>query len=263
MRIFVQRSRIGLALAAIIGFLVFANLLFHFGRLELGWGQAYGLRRQFNLAQESNIPTFYSTVALLLAAVLLLLIATRKYRERDRYRFHWIGLAVGFLYMSIDEFAMIHENVYRLPVALGYPSDSAYWLVPYAALFLFLAVTYRRFLFHLDPVSRRIFLAAAVIFVAGAVGLEFVGDLVQAAHGQRANWSMVLVTTAEESMEMIGIAVFIVGLLRYMERAHMRVEFTFGSQEAQVKPGLAFPGELPDREAEPAFRVTSGASGWP
>lgn len=217
MKITVKASTVGYALAGLIVFLTLANLLVHFGRLELGWGQSFGLRRQFNLGRESNIPTYYSALALLLAGVLLLLIAKCKFSEKDRYRFEWLGLGLGFVFLSIDESTMIHENYYRVSKMLGFgePGFSS-WLAFNVLILLGVGLAYWRFLVHLDSGYRRMFLFSAVLFVGGAVGLEAVGDLLTTSTEQ-ANWPRILVMSAEELLEMTGVALFVVTLLRYLE----------------------------------------------
>jgi hypothetical protein len=216
MRFTIRARTTALFLAGIITALVVANLVVHFGRLELGWGQSYGLRRQFDLGHEANIPTAYSALALLASASLLFLIGRIKLAERDRFRFEWIGLAIGFLFLAIDEATMIHENIYRIPRALGLDIGTLSWMLPYAVILPVLGIIYARFLVHLEPWYRRLFLLAGVLYVGGALGMEASGDLMRVAYGDQTNWPNILVMTAEETLEMSGVAVFLVTLLVYV-----------------------------------------------
>ena len=53
------------------------------------------------------------------------------------------------------------------------------------------------------------------MFLSGAIGLELVGGAYVAAHGA-INMSYVLIATVEETLEMVGAAVLLYGLLAYI-----------------------------------------------
>ncbi len=63
----------------------------------------------FNFDSEMNIPTFYSSLALLLASMLLVVIVLNHKKQGTPY-FRWLGLAIIFLFLSIDETSCIHEG---------------------------------------------------------------------------------------------------------------------------------------------------------
>ena len=56
---------------------------------------------------------------------------------------------------------------------------------------------------------------AGVLFLSGAIGLELIGGSYFAAHGEL-NMSYVLIVTVEETLEMVGAAVLLYGLLAYI-----------------------------------------------
>ena len=186
---------------------------------ELGWGGwSFGIWVRFNVGAEANIPTFFSAVVLLLASILLLVITTEKFSQKDRFRFEWMGLGLGFLLLAIDESALFHELLYGIPDHLGFGSlGTVAWVIPFGLILLCIGLAYLRFLTHLDKRSFRMFLGAALLFVGGAVGFEAWGDLLRSAHGGVDNWPYVLVMSVEELLEMSGVALFVVALLRYLE----------------------------------------------
>lgn len=55
---------------------------------------------------------------MLVASALLAIIAAGKQHSGDRFRSGWWILAAGFLYMSADETASIHEMLNRAGLAL-------------------------------------------------------------------------------------------------------------------------------------------------
>ena len=65
--------------------------------------------RLFSPNEEANIITWYSTSILLLSSFLLGIIAFSKKSNYDSYTFHWGFLSLVFLYLSVDEAAVIHE----------------------------------------------------------------------------------------------------------------------------------------------------------
>ena len=65
----------------------------------------------FDLEQEANIPSWYSSAMLLVCSGLLAVIAAAKKVSSERYVGHWYGLSLIFMLMSVDEAATLHEKV--------------------------------------------------------------------------------------------------------------------------------------------------------
>jgi hypothetical protein len=183
-----------------------------------GHDYVYGFVPRFSLVEEANVPTWYSSVALLACAVLLAAVARTEREAGSRFVRHWKVLALGFLYLSVDEAAALHELLIEpLRGALGAGGLFYFaWVVPALAALAVLGLAYLRFLAHLPPRTRRLFLAAAATFVGGAVGAEMVGGAWVESRGFH-NAGSALLWTVEESLEMVGIVVFIYALLRHLE----------------------------------------------
>jgi hypothetical protein len=170
----------------------------------------------FDLNIEHNIPSYYSSILLLAAGVLLLCIATwaRSRREPDvRY---WTGLGAIFVFLSMDEMIELHEMLtnplrYRfdLPGFLFYA-----WVIPYALFALTVALVYLRFLWRLPPRTRWLIIASGAIFVLGAIGMEVAtAHLLTVTSDRRA---YLLAEHLEEFLEMAGVSLFIYGLTDYI-----------------------------------------------
>ena len=220
----VRAANVGRGLAAVIAFFAVAFLGVMLGRLELGMGQVYGLKPRFDLGGEGNIPAFYSAVALLAAGVLLLTVARLKFDDGDRHRWGWVGLGLGFLVMALDEATQIHELLYHVP---GFDSGDWLWIVPIGVLLLVIGGTFLRFVLHLKPRYRRLFLLSAALFLGGAVGLELMADVTIGGTSQGLSWPSVLFTGVEETLEMSGVALFIVSLLQYLSEYAREVHVRF------------------------------------
>ena len=76
------------------------------------WGYSRGLPgfRQFNMDGENNVPTWWSSLILISTAALCLgLWQTSK--RIGRPHVPWLVIAIGFLGLSAEEVASIHEDV--------------------------------------------------------------------------------------------------------------------------------------------------------
>lgn len=210
--------RVAAVLLGIVAALVAAStvgqLIFYFS----GHDHAFGFVPRFSLVQEANVPTWYSSTTLLVCAVLLGVVARVEREAGSRFALHWKVLALLFLYLSIDEAAELHELLIE-PLRGTLNAGGLFhfaWVVPGIALLVVLGLAYARFLVHLPASTRRLFVAAAATFVGGAVGAEMVGGAWVESRGFH-NLGSVLIWTVEESLEMLGIAVFVYALLRHLE----------------------------------------------
>ena len=170
----------------------------------------------FSVNAEGTIPTWYATLLLFITAVLLAFIASTKYRTGAPYRLHWAGLAVIFLYLSIDEGVAIHE-IFSDPLQELF-NTSGYltfgWLIIFVPLLLLFALAYLRFLIHLPPRTRNLFILAGIIYVGGAVIVESISANRWDLDGG-VTFPYLAIATVEEFFEMAGIIVFIYALLSY------------------------------------------------
>ena len=179
--------------------------------------------RLFDVNKEANLPAWFSSSVLLAAALVLWDTAREKSAVRDRFARHWWILAAVFLYLSLDELISLHEATSgmirgALDVSEEGPLSQA-WILLAAPLVLLFALFYLRFLFHLPPRVRYLTLAAGCIYVAGAIGMEVPGAYVRAEYGSD-TIAYAVMTTIEESMEMLGAVVFLYAMALYAERAH-------------------------------------------
>lgn len=181
-----------------------------------GWGK---LVKLFNVSRETALPTWYSIIAVLTCAMLLAVIATAKWYARDRFRWHWVGLSLIFLGISIDEQIMVHEGL-ATPVRNLLNTGGIFyyaWVIPAILFLTAFAAIYLRFVLNLPEPFRRLFVLAALLYVGGALGMEMVGSWLADTRGVE-TLTYQTVATIEEIGEMSGIAVFLYGLLNYLRR---------------------------------------------
>lgn len=194
------------------------------------WKGRGGIVPLLSLSHEQNVPTLYSALLLLFAAGLSALLAAQARRGDRRDMWPWAGLAAGFFYISVDEVLELHEQwgrSFRLGGALHYG-----WVVPAAGIVLAVGLLYTRFLLRAPKPLRYRLLIAGAIYVFGAVGMELPLGYWVEKEGEK-TLGYALIDWVEETLEMAGIALYIVTVAREL-----------GSRRA--RKGLA------EKTAEPA-----------
>jgi hypothetical protein len=217
-------------LFGIILMLTALSLAGQFSAYVLGHPRLKGFVPLFYADAESSVPTWYSSMALLLAALLLAVIAAVKFPDRDRYRYHWLGLALLFVGLSADEVAMFHEYpIDPLREALNAGGALYYtWVIPGFAFVSLLGLALVGFLRHLPAATRQEMILAAALFVGGALGVEMLSGIQADRQGEQ-NLTYALIISIEELLEMLGVAVFIGALLGHLATCVSRCTFRFDS----------------------------------
>lgn len=187
---------------------------------------ALGLVPLFDFYEEHNVPTYFSSLNLLLTSCLLFAIAHLARQAGHRHVLAWRILAAGFLFMSVDEFADLRIILSKVvkTVAGGQleavPLLTVAWTVPVAAIVAVVALSLLPFLLRLKRVYMLNFALAGAAFVFAAIGFETIeGHHVLQTRGVR-DVAFMLMVTAEETMEIFSILYFQYFLLRYLNEYH-------------------------------------------
>ncbi|MDI1463548.1 hypothetical protein QEZ54_21430 [Catellatospora sp. KI3] len=178
----------------------------------------------FNVDKEKNLPTWFSSAVLMLAACVLWQIGTEARTAGRRYVRHWRALSLVFAVLSLDEVAQAHEVASRSGVLELGSASYLSWMVFVAPLVLAFAVSYLRFLFHLPVRTRWLIVLAGCVYVGGAMGMEAVGaflgrdpDTGEMQAGLP-YLQYLLAASAEELMEMLGAVLFAYAATDYLQR---------------------------------------------
>ncbi len=168
---------------------------------------------------ELNVPAFFSTLILLIASAILAVITILKRQQKDLYTIEWAILTIGFMMMAFDELLSVHERMIEpMQELLGNKNLGIFyfaWVIPMGLLVLLLAILLFRFWWNLPPKTRLYFMIAAVMFLGGSFGLELIESKHSEIYGIDTLTYIVLVTI-EESLEMLGVIVFIKALFSYI-----------------------------------------------
>jgi hypothetical protein len=182
------------------------------------WGHdnLLGFVPKFNLDEENNVPTWFSTICLFSCALTLAAIALTEWRRKGPLRGYWFGLTGTFILLSLDEAASFHEQL-AAPVRTALrPEGFLYftWVVPGIFFALGFLLVYWRFLNRIPAEARRGFLLAGFVYCAGALGMEMIGGRYAFLHGRDLGYSLLVIV--EESLEMAGEILFLRSLLAYL-----------------------------------------------
>jgi hypothetical protein len=192
----------------------------------------------FNLGEEGNFPTFFSALILLLASLICFYIHYAEQTYLKRTRKHWMILASAFLFLSFDEAIQIHEQsmvvVHYLMPKLPAMFASA-WVIPYAIIAVLAALYFLKFIISLPSRTRNLFIVAGFVFVTGALLLEVLEAILNEKYGTQ-NFLFLSVITLQETMEMIGVTIFIYGLLDYIATYHQELKIKVKSRSVTGFP---------------------------
>ena len=219
--IVIKPSTVLKLLLSIILLLLSVHVIGLIFRLYFGHDYLSSIVNLFDFNSERNIPTLYSSLALIIVSTLLLLIASVHKKLNNPYIL-WIILSAIFLFLSIDEMSSIHEKVGTYTnLLLGTTIDTTSgffhyaWVIPYAIFLLVFVIMYFKLLLSLPKNIMILFLISGTIFVLGAVGFEILGGWQADLNGKK-GLLYSLFYTCEELLEMLGIAIFIYTLLKYI-----------------------------------------------
>ncbi len=215
----ISARRVTRFLLYIIGILISLSLLGHSAVYFL---PDFPLRDffagKFALNQEQTIPTLYSAIALFFCSVLFWIIARYKATLKDQYTLSWKGLSAIFTYLALDELLGFHESFSKPLHRLGVDGvlHNA-WVVPGVIVVAIFCVIFYNFFQHLPRYMKRLTLQALLVFLGGALAVELLGGYYKYLHGEQ-NLGYALITTIEESMEMLGVVILIHALLIYIDQ---------------------------------------------
>ncbi len=196
-------------------FIILMHLLTQAISIYTGHDVLMGIIPLFNLNAEANIPTFYSSLLLFFASILLFILGSA-YKNIDRwYTKYWYFLATIFLFLTIDEFSSLHERLGEFTKQALNTSGYLHfaWVIPYAVIVLVIGISLIKFLLKLDRTIAKGFIISGAMFISGALGLEILGGKEAFDSGQN-SLLFIGLSTIEEILEMSGVLLFIYYLLK-------------------------------------------------
>jgi hypothetical protein len=182
---------------ALLGFLLSHTVLNYINYQvdELPWL----LLQLFELDEENNLPTWFSSFLLLNNSIALLLICNNVVNRN----WQWLVLAVGFLILSVDEVAGLHETFHS--------TIENNWTIYAAPLVLAVGLIYIPFLMALPRKLAVGFVISGSLYTGGALGVEWLAQDMD-----EETFAYALAVQAEDGTEMVGALLFLALNLNYL-----------------------------------------------
>lgn len=198
-------------------------------RIGLGYDTAFGFVAMFDMDGEGNAPSWFSSALLFMAAAACAFAGQLSQRTEPRLGPYWVALALVFLFLSADEAIRLHEKL-MAPIA-GRGAFFYGWVLVYGPAVALFGLVMLRFLALLPRRTAVAFVFSGCVYLAGALGMEFVGgsiayaklnDTIDHVSGKQLDVlggdPLYQASVAiEELLEMTGMAFFVVSALRYIE----------------------------------------------
>lgn len=192
----------------------------------------YELFHKFNFNGKYNIPSFFNTFLLLIASLILYYIYLVQ-KKRFFLQRRWFALAILFLIMAIEENASVHIFLHSLlprqSILMQTGLSVLLWAIPFGILVTVLAIYFKRLVLSLPREIAKGFAISAVIYITGAIVLDLVASVISHLKGSR-SLAYTAVSTLEESLEMLGIIVFIHYLFAYIKAEFNTIGISFGGE---------------------------------
>lgn len=216
-------------------FLILCEIVLGILHATFTWGEVERMKlaNMFNVGKESNVPTWFSSSQfLLLGLVCGSICLLKKYLyPGNRFAYLWLVCAVGAVFLSVDESALIHEtfgsvfggyldsNETPLMDRMLENFQSYYWALVYVPIALPVAIGLGVFFWKELGRYRYLPIIGMIVFLMGAVGVDFVEgtyyDVDEDEIVGFARWLVVDLDSylIEEMAEMLGVTLVLVGCL--------------------------------------------------
>ncbi|HSN81273.1 MAG TPA: hypothetical protein VLS88_01735 [Polyangiales bacterium] len=206
--VFVSKT-VTILFLAMLG-LILMHALGLVSRYVYGDDYVFGLVPFFDLDHERNAPSWFASVLALAGAALFFLL-WRLVPRADKPSRAWLFLSLVFVFVSVDEFASIHEELI-VPVRDWLHLSGLFyfaWVVPYGLCVAILGISLWPFFRRMEPEVRHRFAAAAVVYLSGAIGMELIGGWVFESLAEQRNLTYDLITSVEETLEFVGLILLV------------------------------------------------------
>jgi len=174
---------------------------------------------EFNMDNEYVLQSYFSGLLLLIPAALLLVIAAWKQKTKAPFAIQWALLGLIFLYMTVDEVIQIHEN-WDVPLSNLISSKGYFyidWVRSAVILVAIFGLLYLRFFFNLPRRTMLLFGLSGAVYLMGVLGLEMLAGEYVSTY-QQWGYDYGMLVAREETLEMLGMSLFVFTLYDYIRR---------------------------------------------
>ncbi len=208
------------------------------------WSSIGAIRRMFNITREDSLSNWFSSIQIITVGTVLLMVTfagKKKIEIPEMRKFYcWLGIAIFFIYMGIDDAIKFHERIgtafktiFKHPEGVIEPGimDKAYsffpsysWQMVFGPFFASIGLFILWFLWkELSSKKLKYLLLVALTLYAIAVGLDFVEGLDSSPYKRIAEYFGTkefrirhMSKAVEEFFEMFGTTIFLTLFLRHL-----------------------------------------------
>jgi hypothetical protein len=173
-----------------------------------------GYVRMLHLDGEHNVPTQFAALLLLVNAALFLAWSRLRVARAPLF---WLLCALAFAFLAVDELFELHERLGTMLREKGGFTGVLYYarILPYATGTLVLAGLALPALLRLPRRVQLRLIAAAAVYLAGAIGTEMIGGhLLTETVQDRSSLAYLVCITLEEAFELAGLVLLADALAR-------------------------------------------------
>lgn len=221
MNIEIRPAHVTMTYGAVIAFISIANVVAVWLLATYGVEDSRVIERYVSLfyfGWEKNVPSLYSAFGLLSTGLLLFFISAVTKKSQRPYGRHWFFLGLIFVFLCADEAFELHEHLVTPSRALLGESATGFfyyaWIIPYGILVIILGIAYLKFFLAMPRAFFVRCVISGIVFVGGAIGVEGLGGAHDEDFGEDTQLS--ILATIEETLEMLGVLIFIDALCRYL-----------------------------------------------
>jgi len=177
-----------------------------------------GALRMFDFDNEQNVPTIFNTLLILVSSYIFYAIWIFEKKIKDPRAPKWLLLVILFLAMAFDELFVLHEKLIDPVRNLFNTSGALYfaWVIPMSLVVIGVVIYFFKFYSSLPKNIKYGIAVATGLYLIGALGVEMVGGWWLTSFGD--GFWYKLITTIEESFEMVGLIYLIKTLFLYEDQ---------------------------------------------
>jgi hypothetical protein len=206
----INPRRVLIVLLSISLLLVILHVGLQYSKFNGGPDKLLFFSNIFNVGEESSVSTWFSQFILFASALICGFVAFAKSKLKEKYHIQWWIVSAVFLLLSIDEVAVIHEQLISI-IERNISGISAWYI--YAALAVgVVAIFLLKFWWFLPRKTKYLLVGAVFIYLFGAVFMDVFG-------GKYVNQGFFhegFIVGMEELFEMIGACLFVYIFLDYV-----------------------------------------------
>ena len=182
-----------------------------------GHGWLWGFNALFQLDLEMTFPAYFQTAVLLINAGFMGLLSNRLRILKKPDVTRWKILAWIFVYIATDEILALHDRTIEPLRNALHTGGVLYfsWVIYGSIVVAIIAAAYWPFLWRLPKNARRGIILAGLLYVGGALFMEMAGGVYSQRYGQETLVYNLCFVDVEETLEMLGMLVFLRSLVLY------------------------------------------------